>query len=66
MMYRHVLADVQLYDAHNAGAGMAFHAQPRSLTLCGIPIGRFDDPDSPGAPPCQACLDERSRRAQGE
>ena len=57
MMYRHDVADSQIFDAHIAGQGAHFHAQPRSRTRCGIPFGRFDDPAPLGAARCAACAE---------
>lgn len=57
MLYRHQVADRQLYDQAVWGEGGAFHARPRRVTRCGIVLGRLDDPDAPGAPDCPACDD---------
>jgi len=55
MRYRHQVRDSLLYDQHNVGDGAAFHAVPRRVTVCGIPLGRFDDPQVDGAPECPVC-----------
>jgi len=57
MRYRHVLREAALYDQRNVGDGAASHAVPRRVTVCGIPVGRLDDPQAEGAPPCPACAD---------